>query len=110
MRTAKACGLVISLKLVSSSENVEGEQATHGGSYTLSAAVSGLIKRGYGNVLERHPFARLVKPKTPHHLIYSLSNPGFELTNRNVRLQQVKEANQKWFAGGTFSFVGQKGA
>ncbi|KAF9484013.1 Nop domain-containing protein [Pholiota conissans] len=35
---------------------------------------------------------------------------GFELTNRNTRLQQVKEANQKWFSGGTFSFVGQKGA
>ncbi|KAF8974414.1 hypothetical protein BDZ97DRAFT_1946489 [Flammula alnicola] len=27
---------------------------------------------------------------------------GFELTNRNTRLQQVKEANQKWFSGGTF--------
>ncbi|KJA30129.1 hypothetical protein HYPSUDRAFT_60970 [Hypholoma sublateritium FD-334 SS-4] len=35
---------------------------------------------------------------------------GFELTNRNTRLQQAKEANQKWFAGGAFSFVGQKGA
>jgi len=35
---------------------------------------------------------------------------GFELTNRNAQLQRVKEANERWFSGGTFSFVGQKGA
>ncbi|KAF4619877.1 hypothetical protein D9613_005501 [Agrocybe pediades] len=34
---------------------------------------------------------------------------GFELTNRSVQAQRVKEANEKWFSGGTFSFVGQKG-
>lgn len=35
---------------------------------------------------------------------------GFELTNRAALAQKAKEANDKWFAGGTFSFVGQKGA
>ncbi|KAI0068909.1 Nop domain-containing protein [Artomyces pyxidatus] len=34
---------------------------------------------------------------------------GFELTNR-AAAQRVKEANDRWFAGGTFSFVGQKGS
>ncbi|KAI6134867.1 hypothetical protein EV401DRAFT_2052418 [Pisolithus croceorrhizus] len=34
---------------------------------------------------------------------------GFEL-NRAAAAQRVKEANDRWFAGGTFSFVGQKGA
>lgn len=36
-------------------------------------------------------------------------NVGFELTNRAAALQRVKEANERWFAGGTFSFVGRKG-
>jgi len=31
---------------------------------------------------------------------------GFEITTAT---QRVKEANEKWFAAGTFSFVGQKG-
>lgn len=35
---------------------------------------------------------------------------GFELTNRSAAAQRVKEANDRWFASGTFSFVGQKGA
>ena len=35
---------------------------------------------------------------------------GFELTNRAAAAQRVKEANDRWFASGTFSFVGQKGA
>ncbi|KDR83555.1 hypothetical protein GALMADRAFT_235772 [Galerina marginata CBS 339.88] len=35
---------------------------------------------------------------------------GFELTNRTTMAQRVKEANERWFSGGTFSFVGQKGA
>ncbi|KAH9938487.1 uncharacterized protein B0H18DRAFT_1081133 [Fomitopsis serialis] len=35
---------------------------------------------------------------------------GFELTNRAAAAQRVKEANERWFAGGTFSFIGQKGA
>ncbi|KAF7776074.1 hypothetical protein Agabi119p4_4467 [Agaricus bisporus var. burnettii] len=34
---------------------------------------------------------------------------GFELTNRAAMAQRVKEANEKWFGSGTFSFVGQKG-
>lgn len=35
---------------------------------------------------------------------------GFELTNRAAAAQRVKEANERWFSGGTFSFAGQKGA
>ncbi|ETW84547.1 hypothetical protein HETIRDRAFT_473222 [Heterobasidion irregulare TC 32-1] len=35
---------------------------------------------------------------------------GFELTNPAAAAQRVKEANDRWFAGGTFSFVGQKGS
>ncbi|KAK0191249.1 hypothetical protein F5146DRAFT_1103359 [Armillaria mellea] len=35
---------------------------------------------------------------------------GFELTNRATAAQRVKEANERWFAAGNFSFVGQKGA
>lgn len=35
---------------------------------------------------------------------------GFELTNRSAAAQRVKEANERWFAAGSFSFVGQKGA
>lgn len=35
--------------------------------------------------------------------------PGFELTNRAAAAQRVKEANERWFAAGNFSFVGQKG-
>ncbi|KAF5370129.1 hypothetical protein D9758_001208 [Tetrapyrgos nigripes] len=34
---------------------------------------------------------------------------GFELTNRAAMAQRVKEANERWFAAGSFSFVGQKG-
>ncbi|KAN0127102.1 Nop domain containing protein [Lactarius tabidus] len=34
---------------------------------------------------------------------------GFELTNR-AAAQRVQEANDRWFANGTFSFVGQKGS
>jgi len=35
---------------------------------------------------------------------------GFELTNRATAAQRVKEANERWFAAGNFSFMGQKGA
>ncbi|KAG8218360.1 hypothetical protein J3R82DRAFT_3979 [Butyriboletus roseoflavus] len=35
---------------------------------------------------------------------------GFELTNRAAAAQRVKEANERWFAAGGFSFVGQKGS
>ncbi|KAF8631259.1 hypothetical protein AX15_002586 [Amanita polypyramis BW_CC] len=35
---------------------------------------------------------------------------GFELTNRAVAAQRVKEANERWFASGSFSFVGSKGS
>ena len=34
---------------------------------------------------------------------------GFELTNRAAAAQRVKEANERWFAAGNFSFIGQKG-
>ncbi|KAJ7742421.1 hypothetical protein DFH07DRAFT_890952 [Mycena maculata] len=35
---------------------------------------------------------------------------GFELTNRAAAAQRVKEANERWFAAGTFSFVPSKEA
>lgn len=35
---------------------------------------------------------------------------GFELTNRSAAAARVKEANERWFAAGSFSFVGQKGS
>ncbi|EIM88125.1 Nop domain-containing protein [Stereum hirsutum FP-91666 SS1] len=35
---------------------------------------------------------------------------GFELSNPAARAARVKEANERWFGGGTFSFVGQKGS
>ncbi|KAJ6516062.1 hypothetical protein C8R45DRAFT_889381 [Mycena sanguinolenta] len=35
---------------------------------------------------------------------------GFELTNRAAAAQRVKEANERWFAAGTFSFIPSKGA
>ena len=35
---------------------------------------------------------------------------GFQLTNRAAIEQKVKEANDRWFAAGSFSFIGQKGA
>ncbi|KAJ8698106.1 U4/U6-U5 snRNP complex subunit prp31 [Pleurotus ostreatus] len=35
---------------------------------------------------------------------------GFELTNRSAAAQRVKEANERWFAAGSFSFIGQKGS
>lgn len=41
---------------------------------------------------------------------FSLVMIGFELTNRATAQQRVKEANERWFAAGSFSFVGQKGA
>ncbi|KAJ7228816.1 hypothetical protein GGX14DRAFT_415160 [Mycena pura] len=33
---------------------------------------------------------------------------GFELTNRASAAQRVKEANERWFAAGTFSFIPSK--
>jgi len=35
---------------------------------------------------------------------------GFELTNRAAAAQRVKEANERWFAAGSFTFTGEKGA
>ncbi|KAI5124861.1 hypothetical protein M0805_007294 [Coniferiporia weirii] len=35
---------------------------------------------------------------------------GFEITNHAAAAQRIKEANDKWFAAGTFSFAGQKGS
>jgi len=34
---------------------------------------------------------------------------GFELSNKAAAQQRVKDANERWFAGGTFSFAGKKG-
>jgi U4/U6 small nuclear ribonucleoprotein PRP31 len=35
---------------------------------------------------------------------------GFELSNRAVAAQRVKEANERWFASGSFTFAGSKGS
>ncbi|KAH8830701.1 Nop domain-containing protein [Flagelloscypha sp. PMI_526] len=35
---------------------------------------------------------------------------GFELTNRSAAAQRVKEANERWFASGSFSFVPNQGS
>ena len=49
------------------------------------------------------------------HIFHAVIDPrvtkisGFELTNRAAAAQRVKEANERWFSGGTFSFAGQKG-
>lgn len=43
-------------------------------------------------------------------IVNLLGSLGFELTNKAAAAARVKEANDRWFAGGTFSFVGQKGA
>jgi len=49
----------------------------------------------------------------PRYLCNSLTptdaGPGFELTNRAISAQRVKEANERWFAAGNFSFIGKKG-
>lgn len=34
---------------------------------------------------------------------------GFELVNPSVRAQRVKEANDRWFGSGQYSFAGKKG-
>jgi hypothetical protein len=44
-----------------------------------------------------------------HLIFHADSIPGFELTNRAAAAQRVKEANERWFAAGSFSFMGQKG-
>lgn len=42
-------------------------------------------------------------------ILANIGFQGFELTNRTTAAQRVKEANERWFAAGSFSFVGQKG-
>ncbi|KAJ6629151.1 hypothetical protein B0H10DRAFT_2160619 [Mycena sp. CBHHK59/15] len=42
--------------------------------------------------------------------VTAVSLAGFELTNRAAAAQRVKEANERWFAAGTFSFIPSKGA
>ena len=57
-----------------------------------------------------HSSARFVFDAFPHVPADADEySTGFELSNRAAAAQRVKEANERWFSSGTFSFVGQKG-
>ncbi|TFY69461.1 hypothetical protein EVJ58_g392 [Rhodofomes roseus] len=74
---------------------------------------SGKVRAGVGEAKSRAKLSKANKLRTAALTRAAQSNSqssGFELTNRAAASQRVKEANERWFAGGTFSFVGQKGA
>ncbi|KIK70402.1 hypothetical protein GYMLUDRAFT_32409 [Collybiopsis luxurians FD-317 M1] len=87
---------------------------------------SGKVRAGIGETRSKAKMSRTNKLRTAaltraaqaaggsqsSGLATSLSvtpSQGFELTNRAAAAQRVKEANERWFASGSFSFVGQKG-
>ncbi|KZT72688.1 Nop domain-containing protein [Daedalea quercina L-15889] len=85
---------------------------------------SGKVRAGVGEAKSRAKLSKANKLRTAALTRAAQSNSqtsgtatsltvtpvqGFELTNRAAAAQRVKEANERWFAGGTFSFVGQKG-
>jgi len=92
------------------SKNVKGQQTTDSCYHSVSA---GLAELGYCYFAQRHTWTRYVSVfccRPPGPLLTNIVS-GFELTNRAAAMsQRVKEANEKWFGAGTFSFVGQKGA
>jgi U4/U6 small nuclear ribonucleoprotein PRP31 len=74
---------------------------------TRSAQLGGTQTSGTATSLSVTPAQGLASLSSNVH---SLTHPpGFELTNRAAAAQRVKEANERWFAAGNFSFVGQKG-
>ena len=96
-----------------SSQDVEIEQVAYG--CACESCWSGWWDAvfWYCDIVERHTRTRLVVVPLPcwhtpdlSHYFFFL---GFELTNRAANAQRVKEANERWFAAGSFSFVGQKG-
>jgi U4/U6 small nuclear ribonucleoprotein PRP31 len=89
------------------SQNVQGEPVAHRGA--LKGRKFG-ADFGDGLVSHCHPCTRSVIMVGVRLLLSMLKWwIGFELTNR-AAAQRVKEANDRWFANGTFSFVGQKGS
>ncbi|KAI6047333.1 hypothetical protein EDC04DRAFT_2864426 [Pisolithus marmoratus] len=80
---------------------------------------TGKVRAGLGEAKSRGNFALTMLARAAQSSASSTSGTatsltvtpvqGFEL-NRAAAAQRVKEANDRWFAGGTFSFVGQKGA
>jgi U4/U6 small nuclear ribonucleoprotein PRP31 len=73
-------------------------RATQGGTTTSGTATSLTVTPVQGWLLV-----------VIHLIFHADSIPGFELTNRAAAAQRVKEANERWFAAGSFSFMGQKG-
>ncbi|KAH0587330.1 hypothetical protein H2248_006130 [Termitomyces sp. 'cryptogamus'] len=73
-----------------------------------SAQLNGSTTSGTATSLSVTPAQGIVLQCTIAIFLTALS--GFELTNRATAAQRVKEANERWFAGGNFSFVGQKGS
>ncbi|KAI6152058.1 hypothetical protein BKA82DRAFT_4106605 [Pisolithus tinctorius] len=66
-------------------------------------------QREQRNCPKRTSFAqRCLRAQPKAVLLLHRERQRFEL-NRAAAAQRVKEANDRWFAGGTFSFVGQKG-
>jgi U4/U6 small nuclear ribonucleoprotein PRP31 len=109
MADAKSRGMAHSLEcthdLEAGSKNVEGKQVTYGdtcssGRYIIFRNCN-FSQCNSGSGLVHHG------PLQFHSDCFPLT--GFELTNRATALQRVKEANEKWFGSGTFSFAGQKG-
>lgn len=56
-----------------------------------------------------HPFKVSIKDVL-FLIADKLPSTGFEITNHAAAAQRIKEANEKWFASGTFTVVGQKGS
>lgn len=89
------------------SKVVQGEQAAD--ECTDACSTRRLDDIRNGHVPNRNSGARLV---AGYNYLTFHADPiqGFELTNRAAAAQRVKEANERWFAAGSFSFVGQKGS
>ncbi|PBK72933.1 Nop domain-containing protein [Armillaria solidipes] len=75
----------------------------------LIGAGTGKVRAGMGEANSRAKLSKANRLRTATSLSVTPAQ-GFELTNRATVAQRVKEANEKWFAAGSFSFVGQKGA
>lgn len=91
------------------SKNVQGEQASDCSTIPQCATICWYIRDG--DVIGIHACARYVGIELTKRARFDSGFPlGFEITNHAAAAQRVKEANEKWFAAGSFSFVGQKGS
>ncbi|KAF7352935.1 Nop domain-containing protein [Mycena venus] len=75
----------------------------------MIGATSGSVRAGLGESKSRAKLSKANKLRTAA-LNSVTPAQGFELTNRAAAAQRVKEANERWFAAGTFSFIPSKGA